>query len=80
MGMDIRMPIGLMFGILGLFLAGYGLLGDKSIYDKSLGININLIWGVVLIVFAGVMLALAMRGAKNPPAAASNDGPPRGGH
>jgi hypothetical protein len=64
MGLDIRLPIGLMFSTLGVLLAGYGLLGDKSVYDKSLGININLGWGVVLIAFGLVMLFLSLRGGK----------------
>jgi hypothetical protein len=44
-----RLPIGLMFGILGVLLAAFGLSGDKSIYERSLGIDINLIWGTILI-------------------------------
>jgi len=68
MGLDIRWPIGLMFSIVGLLLAGYGLVTDAAIYKCSLGININLIWGVVLLVFGGAMLALAMRGAGKAPA------------
>ena len=66
MGLDIRLPIGLMFSLVGLLLAGYGFITAKSeIYAAhSLGININLIWGVVLIVFGGLMLASALRGRK----------------
>jgi len=59
MGIDLRIPIGLMFGIMGLLLAGYGLLGDKAIYARSLGVNVNLIWGAVLIGFAALMIGLA---------------------
>jgi hypothetical protein len=62
MGLDIRIPIGLMFAIFGLLLALFGLVGDKSIYEHSLGININLGWGVVLLIFGGVMLAFGRRG------------------
>lgn len=62
MGLDIRMPIGLMFAILGLLLAGFGLVGDKAIYQRSLGVNINLWWGLVLLVFGVVMLWLGRRG------------------
>lgn len=58
MGLDIRTPIGLMFTIIGLLLAAYGLLGDKAIYQRSLGININLWWGLVLLAFGLMMLAL----------------------
>lgn len=62
MGLDIRIPIGLMFAIFGLLLALFGLAGDKSVYELSLGININLGWGVVLLIFGGVMLAFGRRG------------------
>ncbi|HXY41942.1 MAG TPA: hypothetical protein VEQ10_19860 [Vicinamibacteria bacterium] len=65
MGLDIRTPIGLMFGIFGLLLAGYGLMTSGSaIYQRSLGLNINLEWGAVLVVFGGVMLWLGFRGGK----------------
>ncbi len=63
MRLDIRLPIGLLFGILGVLLAGYGLLGDKSVYERSLGMNINLIWGTVLILFSMLLLFLGSRKA-----------------
>ncbi len=63
MGLDIRTPIGLMFGIFGLLLAGYGLMtGGSDIYQRSLGLNVNLAWGAVLLVFGGVMLWFGWRG------------------
>ena len=62
MGLDIRLPIGLMFTLFGLLLVVYGLASDKAIYQRSLGININLGWGVVLLVFGVVMLLLGRRG------------------
>ncbi|HEY7055967.1 MAG TPA: hypothetical protein VH458_05550 [Vicinamibacterales bacterium] len=61
MPLDIRVPIGLMMGLMGLLLAGYGLLGPHDIYARSLGINVNLIWGTVLLVFAGILLVLGTR-------------------
>jgi multisubunit Na+/H+ antiporter MnhG subunit len=61
MGLDIRWPIGLMFGVLGILLSVFGLFGDQSIYSRSLGLNVNLIWGVVLLIFGAVMLALSAR-------------------
>ena len=65
MGLDIRTPIGLMFSIFGVLLLGYGLATSGSdIYQRSLGTNINLEWGAVLLVFGGVMLWLGRRGGK----------------
>ena len=65
MQLDIRTPIGLMFGLLGLILTIYGLVtvSDTAMYQHSLGININLWWGLVFLVFAACMLLLAS-GAK----------------
>jgi hypothetical protein len=61
MGLDVRVPVGLMLGIMGVLLLGYGLLGDQSIYGRSLGLNVNAIWGSVLLVVAAVLLTLAAR-------------------
>ena len=69
MGLDIRWPIGLMFTLIGLLLTGYGVI-VKSDHVISLGININLIWGIILLVFGVFMVLGAMSGnKKNPPAA-----------
>lgn len=62
MGLDIRLPIGLMFTIFGLLLLALGLLGDRAIYQHSLGININLWWGLVMLAFGLIMLLLGRRG------------------
>lgn len=61
MNLDVRIPIGLMFTIIGVALAGYGLTSDRAIYLRSLGINVNLWWGLVLLAFGAAMLALATR-------------------
>ncbi len=65
MGFDIRLPIGLMFSIFGVLLAGYGLLtsGSEMYARHSLGLNINLWWGLAMLAFGVVMLLLARRGA-----------------
>jgi len=61
--MDIRLPIGLMFALFGLLLVAYGIAtGGSEMYAASLGINVNLWWGLVLLLFGGAMLALARRG------------------
>ena len=59
MPLDLRLPIGFMFTILGVALLGYGLVSDRAIYQRSLGININLWWGLVTLLFGLVMLGLA---------------------
>ncbi len=63
MGLDIRTPLGVMFTVLGLLLAGFGAVSDPAIYQRSLGIQINLWWGLVLLVFGAAMLWLGRRHA-----------------
>ncbi len=63
MGLDIRLPIGGFFTLLGFALSLYGLLGNKAIYERSLGINVNLEWGLVLLLFGIIMVVLGRKGA-----------------
>ena len=67
MGLDIRWPIGLMFALIGALLTVFGLV--KKAESISLDININLVWGLVLLVFGALMLFGAIKGKKNPPTA-----------
>ena len=62
MQLDIRLPIGLMFTLLGCLLAVFGLVGDKSSLQGSSGINVNLWWGLVMLVFGIVMFLFGRRG------------------
>jgi len=64
MGLDIRIPIGSLFVTLGLLLGGYGLFSNSAIYQRSLGLDINLWWGGGLLAFGLAMLALAWRAAR----------------
>jgi multisubunit Na+/H+ antiporter MnhG subunit len=60
MHLDIRIPIGLMFLIIGAILAVFGLAPNPDLYHMhSLGINVNLGWGCVLLAFGLFMLMLA---------------------
>jgi len=61
MGIDIKLPIGLMFSILGLLLLIYGLVtaSNQAMYEKSLHVNINLWIGLTMLVFGGIMLLLS---------------------
>lgn len=64
--MDLRLPIGIIFTIYGFILTGYGLFTMGSdIYKKSLGINVNIWWGLVLLVFGLVMYLLTKLGKKS---------------
>jgi hypothetical protein len=63
MGLDIRWPIGFMFTLIGVLLTAFGAI--KRSASMSLDININLIWGVVLLGFGLLMLVLAFRGKSN---------------
>jgi len=74
MNFDLRLPIGIMFSFYGILLTAYGVLGDKAVYERSLDININLYWGIVLLAFGGFMLFLSLKSLRGPaanPAAAS---------
>lgn len=64
MQFDLRFPIGILFTIYGVLLSVYGLIGNKEQYSKSLGINVNLVWGVVMLVFGIIMFIFARRGSK----------------
>ena len=65
MNFDLRLPLGLMFTLFGAMLTVYGLITDAAVYKKSLGININLGWGLVMLAFGVVMLVFALRARKN---------------
>lgn len=61
MGLDIKIPIGLMFAILGVMLTIFGIAtgSDVELYKKSLGININLWTGLFMLFFGVMMLILS---------------------
>ena len=67
MGLDIRWPIGLMFTLIGAMLVifGFATSSNAEMYHHSLDINVNVIWGFLLLVFGATMLALAWRGSKS---------------
>jgi hypothetical protein len=61
--LDLRYPIGGLFTVLGLILAGFGIAtsGDTAMYERATAVNINLIWGLVMIAFGVLMIVLAIR-------------------
>ena len=65
MNLDLRIPMGLMFTLVGLILTVFGIMtSGNAMYARSLGINANLYWGLVLLVFGGAMFILGRRGQK----------------
>jgi hypothetical protein len=64
MGFDIRLPIGMMFTVFGVLVGGYGVAtrGDEMYTRHSLGLNVNLWWGMVMLLFGAAMLLLARHG------------------
>jgi hypothetical protein len=65
MNLDLRIPMGLMFTLVGLILSVFGFMtsGDPM-YMKSGGLNANLDWGIVLLIFGGAMFLLGRAGQK----------------
>ena len=63
MGLDIRIPLGLIFLVTGGLMSVYGFItrGNAAIYEKSMGINLNLTWGLIMFVFGLVMFLIGRR-------------------
>jgi hypothetical protein len=62
MGLDIRIPLGLIFIIIGGIMSLYGLFTRHSaIYEKSLDVNLNLGWGILMLLFGAVMFFIGRR-------------------
>jgi uncharacterized protein YhhL (DUF1145 family) len=62
--LDVRVPIGALFTVLGVLLAAYGALEPtavKSAFTK--GGQINMWWGLVMLIF-GVFMLLVARPSK----------------
>jgi uncharacterized membrane protein len=65
---DIRIPIGALFCLLGAVLTVYGITtkSDVQLYVRSENIVINLWWGLVMLIFGGLMLYFGMRAKPRP--------------
>jgi len=63
---DIRIPIGLMFSIFGILITIFGFItiSDSEMYQKALGVNVNIIMGILMLVFGLLMLFFARRKKK----------------
>jgi hypothetical protein len=58
MGLNVRLPLGFLFVTLGGLLAVFGASSDRAIHARSFNIDVNLIWGVVILLFGAVLLWL----------------------
>jgi hypothetical protein len=61
MNVDLRFPLGLLFFVFGVMLTLFGLFTDRATYERSLYINVNLWWGLVMLLFGGLMFFAAWR-------------------
>ncbi len=63
MGLDIRVPLGMIFLAIGGIMAVFGLAthGDGTLYEKSLGVDLNLTWGAIMFVFGAIMFAVGRK-------------------
>jgi hypothetical protein len=79
-GLDIRLPIGGLFVVLGVILGGYGIAtnSDAAQYERSMSVNINLWWGLVMLGFGALLLLLARSSSRNASARPAGETP--GGH
>ena len=65
--LDIRWPIGLLFSLMGLLVAIYGMFSsERTLYHpldsaQTLVINLNLWWGLVMLAFGIFMVLGALR-------------------
>jgi hypothetical protein len=86
MNLDLRVPMGLMFTLVGIILTAFGIAtrGNLDLYARSLNINVNLWWGIVLVIFGQIMFQLGRaaqaRLAKLPPPPPEDVADVRRGH
>ena len=78
-GIDIRYPLGVLFGALGLLVGGYGIATNSDVerYASLGGLNVNLWWGLVMLAFGLLCIVLARRSRYTPttrPAMESSEG------
>lgn len=64
MNLDLRLPMGMMFSILGAVLLSFGLAtrARPELYAKSFGINANLWMGVSLLIVGLIVVGMGRRG------------------
>jgi hypothetical protein len=61
---DLKIPLGSLLGFYGVLLLLYGIFGPSDIYEKCLHLNVNLEWGILMIVVSLAFLVAAYAGRK----------------
>ena len=63
MGLDIRIPLGLVFLLIGGIMGVFGIYthGNTALYQKSLGMDINLDWGGIMFALGAIMFFFGKR-------------------
>jgi len=86
MNLDLRIPMGLMFTLVGIILTAFGIATrtNLELYARSLGVNVNMWWGIVLLIFGQIMFQLGraaqVRQSKLPPPKPDPNAEVRRGH
>jgi len=75
-GLDLRIPVGALFALIGVLLGVYGGATWGQPGTAPTGVPINLVWGLVLLAFGTAMLALARRARRAAPGPANPDAAP----
>ena len=60
MAVDLRVPIAIIFILLGTILAVYGIMAPEDLAPVDLGIRVNLTWGVLMCLFGVGLGSLAL--------------------
>ena len=62
--LDVRLPMGGFFSLVGALLTAYGAVTRGAPGMAPTGVAINLVWGVALLGFGLAMLGLARRASR----------------
>jgi len=63
--LDIKLPLGWLFTFYGVVLGAYGLFTQPDLYQKSANLNINLLWGGLLLIIGVALLLMSCCVKKN---------------
>jgi hypothetical protein len=61
--LDLKIPLGGLLSFYGAVLVLFGLFSKKEIYARSLGINVNFFWGIIILA-VGLALLLTVAAKK----------------